>query len=51
LDDGARSRAVETLAAFLKPGGYLLLGEGDGPTVAGTSLTLVRLDGALAWRR
>ncbi len=51
LDEGVRRRAVETLAGFLKPGGYLLLGVGDGPTVAGTSLTLVRLGASIAWRR
>jgi chemotaxis protein methyltransferase CheR len=51
LDPVVRLRALETLAALLKPGGYLLLGEGDGPTAAGTSLTLVRLGAVLAWRR
>jgi chemotaxis methyl-accepting protein methylase len=51
LDDGVRRRAMELLAGFLKPGGYLLLGEADGPTVAATPLTLVRLGASIAWRR
>ncbi|HSB36775.1 MAG TPA: CheR family methyltransferase, partial [Thermoanaerobaculia bacterium] len=51
LEEDVRSRAGETLATFLKPGGYLLLGEGDGRAAASAPLTLVRLGADVAWRR
>jgi chemotaxis protein methyltransferase CheR len=51
LEEDVRGRAVETLALFLKPGGYLLLGCEDGPAAAATPLTAVPLRYDIAYRR
>ena len=51
LEEDVRGRAVETLALFLKPGGYLLLGGEDGRAAAATPLTVVRLRHDVAYRR
>ena len=51
LEEDERVRAVESLATFLKPGGYLLLDEKDGRMTAAAPLTLVRLGADIAWRR
>jgi chemotaxis protein methyltransferase CheR len=51
LEEDVRGRAVETLALFLKPGGYLLLGREDGLAAAATPLTLVPLHHDIAYRR
>lgn len=51
LEEDVRGRAVETLAIFLKPGGYLLLGGEDGRAAAATPLTVVRLRHDIAYRR
>lgn len=51
LEEDVRGRAVETLALFLKPGGYLLLGREDGVAAAATPLTVVPLRNDIAYRR
>jgi chemotaxis protein methyltransferase CheR len=51
LEEAVRARAVQTLASFLKPGGYLLLGRHDGLAAAATPLGLVRLANDIAYRR
>ena len=51
LEEDVRGRAVETLALFLKPGGYLLLGREDGVAAASTPLTVVPLRNDIAYRR
>ena len=51
LDEEARARVVELLAARLKPGGYILLGASDALAAASSSLTLVRFSNDVAYRR